>query len=145
MKKHSNSGLPALGRPKVILYAGVYSNITKIYSYTACNTLTLAAELQPDVCQNELTSVAFVCCSFFSLCLNFFQLQKLLSFTTSREQSYYSYWDSLSPSHYFSNFSMDQRQFPQCLKGFMTVLRVNTTPGLRTGCCCTPSSSNISC
>lgn len=69
-KKCSNSGLPArqaaLGRASAILYAGVYSNITEIYSYTACNTLTLAAELQPDVCQNELTSVAFVCCSFFS-------------------------------------------------------------------------------
>lgn len=144
MKKHSNSGLPALGRPKVILYAGVYSNITKIYSYTACSCdigSRIAAWCVPKWTDQCCFCLLFI---FFPL-LEFLSVTKLLSFTTSREQSYYSYWDSLSPSHYFSNFSMDQRQFPQCLKGFMTVLRVNTTPGLRTGCCCTPSSSNISC
>uniref|UniRef100_A0A8B9NBF2 LHPL2 protein n=1 Tax=Accipiter nisus TaxID=211598 RepID=A0A8B9NBF2_9AVES len=55
----------ACGLSKVVLYAGVYSNTIEIYSYTACNTLT--AGLHPGVCQNELTSVAFVCCLVFSL------------------------------------------------------------------------------
>lgn len=62
----------ALDGPRVILYAGVYSNTAEIYSYTACNTLTLAVGLQSVVCQNELTDVSFVCCSVLSLCVNFF-------------------------------------------------------------------------
>lgn len=39
-------------------------------------TQHVAAELQPDVCQNELTSVAFVCCSLFSPLFEFLSVTK---------------------------------------------------------------------